>query len=155
MARKLTNTQMDILADRAADLIEAEYAERAKSITVTPEYINFDKEFTDDTVAKLRVLSNCVNDIEAQIQSLELQRNEIYEETKLFCVNNNLPYNKWYKVNPNDVLEKYLAAKKDEVFPNVTFNRDKVLRKLKADILISNLEDTSELVNSIVETFKK
>lgn len=154
MARKLTNTQMEILAERAADLIEIEYTERNKDIINSEDYLNFDNTYVDDIVMALDTYGTDLRIIQAKKDELEAKEKVVYEEVKDFLIKNKLGHSGWWKNDPTDALKKYLERKKEEVFPGTKFERDKVLRKLKADILLSNLDDTNELVLSIVNSFK-
>lgn len=161
MAR-LTNRQMDVLAERVTDLLEEANREANKSIIVSPEYVNFETEYSKDPMAKdadglvlsLRQDAAAIAAIKKDIAELESKSMSIKQAAA--AKGKELGYySTWTSyADPEEVLKKYLKAKKEEKFPNVAFDREKTLRRVQADILLSDVDNPEALVKSLVEKLK-
>lgn len=154
---KLTNTQMNILAERVTDLLEEANKVANKEILESEEYIHFKDLYSDEVVTTLQEFDTTLNSLEATQEQIKDQIDDI--KKKAFAINKfyNLGHNSWTsKLEPNTVLEGYLEKRKLEKYPGVEFNRDKTLRRAQADILLSNLGDVTaeELVNQLVNKLK-
>lgn len=155
MAR-LTNRQMEVLAARVTDLLQEAHDEQVKEVVESPEYINFEKTYSDDIVDHLRPIIKEMGKVEEEISTLRNKLGLLREEGNQIeekILGYTLPG--WRSSNPENTLSNYLAKQKNEVFKGTKFDREKTLRRVEADILLSDVANPEELVKSLVEKLKK
>lgn len=154
MAR-LTNRQLDALAARVTDLLQEAHDAKVKEVVQSPEYLNFEKEYTDEFVSKLRVLVQDINTYELEIEVL---KNKIAEAKNnvghIYKEIHGSEYSRWGNPEAETTLNGYLNIKKTQIFKETIFDRDKTLRRVEADILLSDVANPEELVRSLVEKLK-
>lgn len=148
MAR-LTNRQLDALAGRVTDLLEEAHNEQVKHVVESKEYKTFLDTYTDHNITTLRQLHDEFSDLENEREKLI---------TKIHVSTNNIL---GYGINATygkqrilDGIQRYKEDRKREKYPNTTFERDKILRKVEADILLSDITNPEELIKSLVEKLK-
>lgn len=148
MAR-LTNRQLDALAGRVTDLLEEAHNEQVKHVVESKEYKTFLDTYTDYNIATLKQLHDEFSDLDNEREKLI---NKIHVST-----NNILGYGinaSYGKQRILDGIQRYKEDRKREKYPNTTFERDKILRKVEADILLSDITNPEELIKSLVEKLK-
>lgn len=156
MARKLTNLQMNILAERVTDLLEEANRQKVIELSKSKEYTDFEANYTDETVKNLKDLSIEYAKINKDIETLNRQKEYIHDTIRTCYYNRTgSEFARWAVRPPETELKEYLADKKAEVYPDVSFNRDKTLRKIQADILLSDVDNPEELVGALVNKFKE
>lgn len=156
MARKLTNLQMNILAERVTDLLEEANRQKVIELSKSKEYTDFEVTYVDDVVKELRGLDMTYANLKREIEALEARKESIKEKVREYFkkrTGNELA--RWNSRTPIEELKDYLADKKAEVYPDSSFNRDKTLRKVQADILLSDVDNPEELVTALVNKFKE
>lgn len=155
--RKLTNRQMDVLSERVTDLLEAAHVEKHKALVNSDEYKNFSVNYKDEIVERLEVLGQQIYDIEDKIVELDKQKQAIKQEVaKIHQAIHNLstPVQTWNVPSINDIKRNYVSNMKSKRFAEIEFDRDKVLRRVQADILLSDVENPEELVRELVNKLK-
>lgn len=156
MARRLTNMQMTVLSERVTDLLEEAHKKQYKGVKESAAYQNFEKEYQDTTAENLAQLNREYIAKQTEIAKLEQEKENLKVASTSAAVSAGYLKN-WSNqtVNPTEALEWYLRKKKNEVYPDVYFNRDKTLRRVQADILLSDVDNPEELVRSLVEKMKE
>jgi len=142
---------MDILAERVVDLIEESGKEERNRVLKSKEYIEWENDFKDANLDLIKVSLNKITDIDNEIDKLNSKRRDHQECIKRIADEAKLSYN-YYDLR--EVPNKYIKKKKQEAFNVSMFNRDKMLRKVKADILLSDVDNPDELVKSLVNKLK-
>lgn len=146
---KLTNRQMEILAERVVDILEEQHKEKASKIRSTEEYLNFEQSYYDDNIQRIAIFEKNIEDF------VKLKKKLIAEADEL----NKLPiYVNTYNLDQNkdrELIKEYVQGMKDKTFEVEPFDRYKMLRKIQADILLSDVGNPEELVNSMVNKFNK
>lgn len=151
MAKRLTNLQMTVLSERVTDLLEEAAQAKNQSILESDEYRHFTKTYTDPYVEALKPLAERYNSAEKKIEQLRAEKDMIEAQAKkLKSEHLKVDEPHWRTVYPNSELEKYLQNKKEEKFSEILFDRAKTLRRVQADILLSDVENPDELVKSLV-----
>lgn len=149
---------MDVLSERVTDLLEEAYKASSNNVTTTPEYINFDSTFEDDITKKLRTKAAQYTEAQAKVEyNQNLTANLRKDAAEIAKQVGQIPKDAssgWYSLYPNDVLRRYIQEQKEKQFPNAEFNREKTLRRVQADILLSDVENPEQLVKSLVEKLK-
>lgn len=149
MARKLTNAQMNILAERVTDLLEEANEAKMKSTKESAEYVNFDTEYSDEIADVLRK-----NKIDCDLK--KAQKKQIEEDLeRIDAESQALVPNTYRYADTGRVLSDYLTRQKDIKYPGMNFNRDKILRKVQADILLSDIDNPEQLVQELVTKLNK
>lgn len=135
---------MDILAERVTDLLEETHREHNKTLKASPEYVDFDSTLSNDPVY-------------IQLKEFE-EKFRKFEDLKLdleqFATHQGLSFNKWESKPATALRESYAQKKKREKFPHANFERDKTLRRVQSDILLSDVTNPEELIQSLVEKLK-
>lgn len=149
MAR-LTNRQMDVLAERVTDVLEQEHTKNTEKLRNSEEYTKFTETYKDDIVNALTDLLEKAKEAERLKDVLEEETNKIRDKVGNFYYNSYRP-----ESSLKDGINSYLEKKRKEKYPEAEFNRDKVLRRVQADILLSDVTNPEELVNSLVEKLKQ
>lgn len=146
---------MEVLAARVTDLLQEAHDAKVKEIVESPEYINFEKEYKDETADELRVLSDLIEEADKKIEAYQRDISKAKNEAKLIK-EKILGYelSTWATGDPAATLKSYLKDKKNAQYPNTNFDRDKTLRRVEADILLSDVANPEELVRSLVEKLK-
>lgn len=155
MAR-LTNRQMEVLAARVTDLLQEAHDEQVKEVVESKEYLKFEETFEDEHATKLRNLAKNFKIADKAMDDARDSMNMIRAEAKTIqekIVGYTLPT--WSSTDPETALKSYLETKKNETFKGTKFDRDKTLRRVEADILLSDVANPEELVKSLVEKLKK
>lgn len=155
MAR-LTNRQLDALAARVTDLLQEAHDEQVKEVVESSKYINFENTYADEYVDKLRPLVKEITEAEQKVIILRNRINFIREEGKSIeekILGYTLPT--WNTPEPKNTLNNYLQNRKNELFKGTKFDRDKTLRRVEADILLSDVANPEELVKSLVAKLGK
>ena len=150
---KLTNRQMEVLAERVVDILEEQHKANNAAEQTSQEYIEFESTFSDPLVEKFKEDAKIVEYnaqlVEEYNRQIKLVENEAYEM---------LPQearvgNHWSKrIDPKDALASYLKYKKEQRFGK-SFDRDKILRRVSADILLAEAGSADELVKNIVDKY--
>jgi hypothetical protein len=153
--KKLTNLQMTILSERVTDILQEKFEESKKLLEQSSEYVDFENGFTDSYVETLRKL-------DAEYKATK-EAERLAKEAKGAILENvrhlrsdicQIKDPNWKTVLPEDELERYLDIKKEAKFGTVVFDREKILRKVQADILLSDVDNPEDLVNTLVEKLK-
>lgn len=150
MAR-LTNRQMEVLSERVTDLLQEAHENQFGVIEKTPEYINFEKTYTDENLELLRPLKERAELIAEMESKLE------FDVTKFLDSHTDTFYSSAWGSAASKVEKAwkgYLQKAKDATFEIKRFDRDKTLRRVQADILLSDVSNPDELVKSLVEKLK-
>ena len=148
MAQKLTNRQMDVLAGRVTDLLQEAHKAKYEQIKNSEEY----KNYSDAVVKEVQDLHKEIIKIEEEKEKLAKvisdlrtkQENLLYPEGRKI----------YYYFDVHKELANYIEMKKEEKYPELAFNRNKILRKVQADILLSEISNPEQLVSSLVEKLK-
>lgn len=148
MAR-LTNRQMDVLAERVTDVLEQEHIKNTEKLRNSEEYTKFTETYKDDVVKALTDLLEKAKEVERLKDILEEETNKIRDKVGNFYYNSYRP-----EGSLREGITQYLKEKRREQYPEAEFNRDKVLRRVQADILLSDVTNPEELVRSLVEKLK-
>lgn len=154
---KLTNRQMDVLAERVTDLLEEANIAKRKEIEQTKEYLEYEARLMNKPDSLYNQLIRKV----VEIQEVETKLEVLKEQTKAFIEQHKeefgTPYfTSWRNASESlkDIAKNYLVKSKEKAYPETGFDRDKTLRKVQADILLSDVANPDELVRSIVEKLK-
>ena len=142
---KLTNRQLDVLAARVVDLLEEQHKIESDKIKETDEYKRFKMQYTDDTTELL-------TSIQVKARRLKSLKEEI--DTEIKKLSSDVYVNRWAPENNTEVLEDYLEKRRNEAFPTARFDRDKTLRRVEADIILSDVSNPEELIKSLVTKLK-
>lgn len=154
MAR-LTNRQMDVLAERVTDLLEEAHKANTEGVINSDAYKNFETTYSDSTAIDLRKKVAELKELEPKLENLQAQQSRIRREANTIGRELHM-VGMWENyTDPSSLLERYLEKKKGEVFPDAAFNREKTLRRVSADILLSDVENPEQLVKSLVEKLKQ
>lgn len=154
--RRLTNTQMEVLAQATVDKLEEMHIAKTKDIIESEEYKNFDKTYSDETLKKLHDTYILLQELQDQIHSLENQLDTIVAQAAK--EHPNYVGNRSWKNKVSiltEAIEKYQREKKNEVYPNIKFEKEKLLTKIKAEILLSSIADPNELIKELTTKFEK
>lgn len=154
--RRLTNTQMEVLAQATVDKLEEMHIAKTKDIIESEEYKNFDKTYSDETLKKLHDTYILLQELQDQIHSLENQLDTIVAQAAK--EHPNYVDNRSWKNKVSiltEAIEKYQREKKNEVYPNIKFEKEKLLTKIKAEILLSSIADPNELIKELTTKFEK
>lgn len=149
--RKLTNAQMDILAERVVDLIEEAGKLERDKIIKSKEYIEWENNFKDPNLDFIKANLDKIAEYNKQINKLTGLNRDAKDAITRIADEAKLNYNYY---NLEEVPSRFIAKKKAEAFGSTIFERDKMLRKVKADILLSDVDNPDELVKSLVEKLK-
>jgi len=151
---KLTNMQMQLLAGRVVDLLEEQHKEANADVTRTLEYINFEKTYDDDILHQMRendkILKNLQEIIDKTTAQKDLLRTQIQEVAKEYNIQNT---SYWSKMDASEFIQKYIAKQKEEKFASQIFDREKMLRRVQTDMLLSDTGNTEELIRSLVAKY--
>lgn len=130
---KLTNKQLEVLSESIVDKLEEGYEQRRKDFKETEEYKNAIKQVKEGDLYK---------EIEAFEKDKEalLVRERVIREKLAAIVER--PYIYGNPESWKEILEKQVASF------NETFNREKLLTKIQADILLDDQYDA-------IDTYKK
>lgn len=123
---KLTNKQLEVLSESIVDKLEEGYEQRRKDFKETEEYKNAIKQVKE-------------GDLYKEIEAL-LVRERVIREKLAAIVER--PYIYGNPESWKEILEKQVASF------NETFNREKLLTKIQADILLDDQYDA-------IDTYKK
>ena len=141
---KLTNKMIEVLSERVVDILEEQHNIAAEEIKKSSDYINFNEEYYDDILMELSSFQHEFNEYR-RLQS------KIEDEAKRLNVNPDVYLNSYAVSNARenavtDAIESYLDKQKKKKFPTISFDRDKMLRKIQADILLSEVGNPEEIV---------
>lgn len=142
---KLTNRQLDVLAARVVDLLEEQHKIESDKIKETDEYKKFKMQYTDDSTELLTSI---------QVKALRIKSLKQELDADIKKLSNDVFVNKWAPENNTEVLEDYLERRRNEAFPTARFDRDKTLRRVEADIILSDVSNPEELIKSLVTKLK-
>ena len=145
---KLTNRQLDVLAARVVDLLEEAHKVDADKVKESDEYKNFEQYYTDEYTPILSEISENAAYVKKILEPLKIQLYQIKERLP------DLYFNIYAPQENTNLLEQYLNRKKREKFQASYFDREKTLRRVEADIILSDVANPEELVNSLVEKLK-
>jgi hypothetical protein len=107
---KLSKFELDIVAQRVTDVLEAKHLEINGELLKSPEYNNFEDTYTDETVVELEDLLARREGLKAKIALLEQEELEIKEG-----VNKKYEYlksSKWHSLGVDDIIVRYKKLKK-------------------------------------------
>lgn len=154
---KLSKNDIDLLANRALDMLQASHDARYQSIKESPEYIEFDLKYQDAAVVEMLGLATQKNQIESDIEALrkDLAINAAQTEklSTLYDIKYKQSWSNSYNTysNPDRLLEAYMDKKREDLFPGAAFNKEKLLNKLKTDLLVSSAKTAQEALDEIVK----
>lgn len=154
---KLTNRQMEVLAERVTDLLEEANNAKRKEIEQTPEYLEYEIKLMSEPFSLYNLLMKKTMDLQETERKLDLLKEQAKEFVEIHREELSMPYfTSWRNASEvlTDVAKNYLKNSKEKEFPVTSFNREKTLRKVQADILLSDVANPDELVKSIVEKLK-
>ena len=152
MAR-LTNRQMEVLAERVVDILEEQHKANNAAAQTSQEYIEFESTFSDPLVEKFKEDAKIVAHSTQLVEEYNRQIRGIETETYEMLPQDARVSNYWSKrISPEEALASYLRYKKEEKFGK-SFDRDKILRRVSADILLAEAGSADELVKNIVEKY--
>lgn len=153
---KLTNRQMDILAERVTDLLQDRSLAKNIDILNTPEYKNFDETFTDDLLAMILVFDRELKNLEEIKDRTVKQIEGIRANMINLMKKKGFEFPTWKSgLNPDEAKSLYLAHMKKKHYEEIEFDYAKTLRKVTADILLADTGNAEELVNSLVSKYEK
>lgn len=152
--RRLSNAQMNILAERVTDLLEEAGKESRAQILESDEYRNFEKTYSDETLKDLKILAEQEKKFIDQKEAAEQELERVRRATKDCLTQAGKQVETYRTYYPGREVTNYLENKKNEKFSASMFNRDKILRKVQADILLSDVDNPEELVRSLVDKLK-
>lgn len=144
--KKLTNKQMEVLSERVTDLLQENHEKEIQTVTNSEEFRNFETEYSDKVVEKL-------NRIQSTLEAIKKEKQALAQEVDTIARDNDI-WHRWQSNDPEILRSKYIDKKKEEKFGNTHFDREKILRKVQADILLSDIENPEELVASLVDKLK-
>jgi len=56
-------------------------------------------------------------------------------------------------MDASEFIQKYIAKQKEEKFASQIFDREKMLRRVQTDMLLSDTGNTEELIRSLVAKY--
>ena len=154
---KLSKNDIDLLANRALDILQASNDERFDTVRKSDDYRLFETAYSDEVVEKLKKLELEEETISEKIKDLEASRTKVRNEVRGLSEDLNFKYRtQWSNQDQvycrgGEMLEAWLKAKKDAKFPGVAFNKEKLLNKLKTDLLVSSAKNAQEALDEIVK----
>lgn len=152
---RLTNKQMELLSERVVDILETRHNELHEDATKSESYVKFEEQFYDDVTSNAREQKELQDNLEKQVEILNERIDKIKRDTHKLAVELNIrDENNYYKkMDVADFIKLYLAKRKKEQFDAKIFQRDKMLRKIQTDLLLSDTGNTEELINSLVAKY--
>lgn len=154
--RRLTNTQMEVLAQATVDRLEEMHIAKTKDVFESEEYKNFDTTYSDEVLTKITDAYCILQETQAEIDSLEKQMSHIIENMAKEYPNYVDNRNWRNKISIlQEAIEKYRKEKKRETFTGLDFEKEKLLTKIKAEILLSSIADPNELIKELTTKFEK
>lgn len=147
---------MNILAERVTDLLQEGHEAKYKEIKESPEYAKFEQLYDSSELKEMRAAVDSYKSLKSQQAVLEGKMSVIRDGiNKRYREENPTTTNHWTTIDPDNYLKVYLDKIKREQYPEVEFNREKTLRRVQADILLSDHGSADELVKSLVEKLKQ
>lgn len=137
---------MEVLSERVTDLLQENHEKEIQTVTNSEEFRNFETEYSDKVVEKL-------NRIQSTLEAIKKEKQALAQEVDTIARDNDI-WHRWQSNDPEILRSKYIDKKKEEKFGNTHFDREKILRKVQADILLSDIENPEELVASLVDKLK-
>ena len=152
---RLTNKQMELLSERVVDILETRHNELYEDATKSESYVKFEEQFYDDVTSNAREQKELQDNLEKQVEILNERIDKIKRDTHKLAVELNIrDENNYYKkMDVAEFIKLYLAKRKKEQFDAKIFQRDKMLRKIQTDLLLSDTGNTEELINSLVAKY--
>lgn len=150
---KLTNLQMGVLAERATDILEKEMMIKNKELLQSDKYKNFEIEYSDENTELFASYKLEIDKIDETIKLLADKKYAILDLSQELGRKLNLGIASWERC-PKSLFDKYMKIKKNEIFPNVEFNRAVVFKKLQADILLGEVGSPNEIISVVVDKFR-
>ncbi len=152
---RLTNKQMELLSERVVDILETRHNELHEDATKSESYVKFEEQFYDDVTSNAREQKELQDNLEKQVEILNERIDKIKRDTHKLAVELNIrDENNYYKkMDVADFIKLYMAKRKKEQFDAKIFQRDKMLRKIQTDLLLSDTGNTEELINSLVAKY--
>ena len=137
---KLTNKQLEVLSESIVDKLEEGYEQRRKDFKETEEYKNAIKQVKEGDLYK---------EIEAFEKDKEalLVRERVIREKLAAIVER--PYIYGNPESWKEILEKQVASF------NETFNREKLLTKIQADILLDDQYDAIDTYKKLTQKYEQ
>ena len=130
---KLTNKQLEVLSESIVDKLEEGYEQRRKDFKETEEYKNAIKQVKE-------------GDLYKEIEAL-LVRERVIREKLAAIVER--PYIYGNPESWKEILEKQVASF------NETFNREKLLTKIQADILLDDQYDAIDTYKKLTQKYEQ
>lgn len=142
---------MEVLAERVVDILEEQHKVDSKEITKKEDYINFENEYFDDILADL-------SNLKKKFEEYRELQTEIENAARTLTTHPDVYINSFALTNGradtiNDAIKTYLERQKEKKFPTVSFNREKMLRKVQADILLSEVGNPEEIVKQTASKY--
>lgn len=141
---------MIVLSERVTDLLEETHKAANRELVASEEYRNFEKTYSDDVVTRLQAYYKEYLELETRKEQLEYQLNNFGQLYDIPL--GGIRYGGASSIRRQ--MDYYIERKKEEAFPTARFDRDKTLRRVQADILLSDVDNPDELVKSLVEKLK-
>lgn len=147
MAR-LTNKQLEVLSTSIVDKLEEEYLKRKETYE---ESEAFKKQLEalneNEDYIKLIEIDKEINNYKNKINDLE---NQVEQLCSKYDENNQYFYYSYHRKNPSQVMgiikNKYLKF-------NENFDREKMLTKIQADILLDDQYDAIETYQKLTKKY--
>lgn len=154
---KLSKNDIDLLANRALDVLQASHDARYLTIKGSKEYKDFEDIYEDAATTELKNLILQKTQIESDIDALRKEERLIAIQTEKLSEMYDIKYkpqwsNSYSTYNkPDALLEAYLENRKEGLFPGAAFNKEKLLNKLKTDLLVSSAKNAQEALDEIIK----
>ncbi len=148
---KLTNKMMEVLSERAVDILEEKHKASQKNIIDSEEYANFVNNYdlsSDETAQKINEFSKKCAEFEALGEALKEEAKKLAKELDIHVNTYHIEADSNKKL-----LKTYLKNERDKKYQTKYFNREKMLRQIQADILLSEVGNPEQLVNQVVKTY--
>lgn len=160
---KLTNLQLDLLSNEIVDNLEKTLKDKVNSIKESDDYVNFEEKLAeqDQKFKSLYDLYQNYKSLRIDEKIIQEKKDAVNSKLKDLVMNmdpasrNNSKWRTGYQM-----YELYVDRKRDEVFDLPEYDREKLIRKIQAQILLGDvtyesLRDTKEIFNRMLEKFSK
>lgn len=136
---KLTSNEFRILVDTICNKINQADKEHARIILESPEYKNFERDYSDASVRKLKSLAQAQEKINEQTKKLAEKLRE-----KKISVGTQAP--------ASSLLSAYINHKKKQRFGNPSSMRVRLRSMVESEVLLAQNEtDLEAMINRIIQ----
>lgn len=167
---KFTNRQLDVLGEAILDKLEQEYNKAKEQIINSDEYKNYKEELEkSDIVNRLRshsqsyigllgdvrllntLYKNIEEELSENIETVKKYHNGYYSSTRYLkgfgtsieLRNSSNPF--------RDMEECYIKKMLEKKFSYLDFDKQKMKKKVEAQILLGEAKDAKQVINTISE----